>query len=211
MDEFYEIFPTPVALYRYKDSIDDELNYLKSIQYLDTDDPTRSNRSTSSFLFENEELKNIFIFVNKCLADYARRVLATDQLLTVTQSWANKNIKGANHHDHVHPNSIVSGVFYFQTNSSTPIIFNKTDQHAFVFEPIKFNTVNSHQFKLEVEAGECILFPSSLRHAVPENNYFLERISMSFNTFSLGTLGSKRALTHLNIKELVEDKNNENT
>ena len=211
MDEFYEIFPTPVALYRYKDSIDDELNYLKSIQYLDTDDPTRSNRSTSSFLFENEELKNIFIFVNKCLADYARRVLATDQLLTVTQSWANKNIKGANHHDHVHPNSIVSGVFYFQTNSSTPIIFNKTDQHAFVFEPIKFNTVNSHQFRLEVKAGECILFPSSLRHAVPENNYFLERISMSFNTFSLGTLGSKRALTHLNIKELVEDKNNENT
>ena len=211
MDEFYEIFPTPVALYRYKDSIDDELNYLKSIQYLDTDDPTRSNRSTSSFLFENEELKNIFIFVNKCLADYARRVLATDQLLTVTQSWANKNIKGANHHDHVHPNSIVSGVFYFQTNSSTPIIFNKTDQHAFVFEPIKFNTVNSHQFKLEVEAGECILFPSSLRHAVPENKSNEERISMSFNTFSLDTLGSKEYLTHLNVKELIEGRNNENT
>ena len=210
MDEIYRIFPTPIALYRYKDSIDTELNYLKSIQYLDTDDPTRSNRSTSSFLFEDKELKNIFIFVNKCLEDYTRRVLATDQLLTVTQSWANKNIKGARHHEHVHPNSIVSGVFYFQTNSSTPIIFNKTDQHAFIFEPIKFNTVNSHQFRLEVKAGECILFPSHLRHAVPENNYFLERISMSFNTFSLGTLGSKRALTYLNIKELVEDKNNEN-
>ena len=211
MDEFYEIFPTPVALYRYKDSIDTELNYLKSIKYLSKDDETLTNRSMNSFLFEKEELKDIYVFVNKCLKDYARRVLATDQLLTVTQSWSNRNIKGAHHHDHVHPNSIVSGVFYFQTNSSTPIIFNKTDQHAFVFEPIKFNTVNSHQFKLEVEAGECILFPSSLRHAVPENNYFLERISMSFNTFSLGTLGSKRALTHLNIKELVEDKNNENT
>ena len=34
MDEFYEIFPTPVALYKYKDSVDDELNYLKSIQYI---------------------------------------------------------------------------------------------------------------------------------------------------------------------------------
>ena len=119
-------------------------------------------------------------------------------------SWANKNIKGASHHDHVHPNSIVSGVFYFQTSSSTPIIFNKTNQHSFAFEPIKFNTVNSSQFKLEVKAGECILFPSNLRHNVPENKSNEERISMSFNTFSLGTLGIKEHLTYLNIKELVE-------
>ena len=211
MDEFYQIFPTPVALYRYKDSIDDELNYLKSIQYLDTDDPTRSNRSTSSFLFENEELKNIFIFVNKCLEDYTRRVLATDQLLTVTQSWANTNIKGARHHEHVHPNSIISGVFYFQTSKSTPIIFNKTDQHAFVFEPIKYNDVNAEAFRLEVQVGECILFPSSLRHSVPENESDEERISMSFNTFSLDVLGSKEQLTYLNVKELLEGRNNENT
>ena len=204
MDEFYEIFPTPVALYKYKDSIDTELNYLKSIQYISKKDPTLTNRSTSSFLFEDEELKNIFIFVNKCLEDYTRRVLATDQLLTVTQSWANKNIKGANHHDHVHPNSMISGVFYFQTSSSTPIIFNKTDQHSFAFEAIKFNDVNSSQFKLEVKAGECILFPSNLRHNVPENKSNEERISMSFNTFSLGTLGIKEHLTYLNIKELVE-------
>ena len=211
MDEFYEIFPTPVALYKYKDSIDTELNYLKSIQYISKKDPTLTNRSTSSFLFEDEELKNIFIFVNKCLEDYTRRVLATDQLLTVTQSWANKNIKGANHHDHVHPNSIVSGVFYFQTSSSTPIVFSRTMQHFFFFEPIKYNTVNSSQFKLEVKAGECILFPSSLRHAVPENKSNEERISMSFNTFSLGTLGTKANLTYLNVKELIKDKNHGNT
>ena len=59
MDEFYEIFPTPVALYRYKDSIDDELNYLKSIKYLSKDDETLTNRSMNSFLFEKEELKDI--------------------------------------------------------------------------------------------------------------------------------------------------------
>jgi len=34
---------------------------------------------------------------------------------------------------------------------------------------------------------------------------------MSFNTFSLDTLGSKEYLTHLNVKELIEGRNNENT
>ena len=211
MDEIYRIFPTPIALYKYKDSIDTELNYLKSIKYLSRDDQTLTNRSTSSFLFEKEELKDIYVFVNECLKDYTRRVLATDQLLTVTQSWANRNIKGAHHHDHVHPNSLISGVFYFQTSSSTPIVFSKTDQHSFTFEPIKFNDVNSSQFKLEVEAGECILFPSSLRHSVPENKSNEERISMSFNTFSLGTLGTKADLTYLNVKELIKDRNDGNT
>ena len=57
----------------------------------------------------------------------------------------------------------------------------------------------------------CILFPSSVRHAVPENKSNEERISMSFNTFSLDTLGSKEYLTHLNVKELIEGRNNENT
>ena len=110
--------------------------YIKSIPYKPNSDPTLTHRSLNSFLFEKEELKDIYVFVNKCLKDYARRVLATDQLLTVTQSWANTNIKGARHHEHVHPNSIISGVFYFQTNSSTPIIFNKTNQHAFGFKSI---------------------------------------------------------------------------
>jgi len=60
MDEFYQIFPTPVALYKYNESIDDELNYIKSIPYLSKDDPTLTNRSMNSFLFEKEELKDIF-------------------------------------------------------------------------------------------------------------------------------------------------------
>ena len=210
MNETYELFPTPVALYKYKDSIDDELNYVKSIPYKPNSDPTLTHRSLNSFLFEKEELKDIYVFVNKCLKDYARRVLATDQLLTVTQSWANTNIKGARHHEHVHPNSIISGVFYFQTNSSTPIIFNKTNQHAFGFKSIKYNDVNAEAFRLEVQVGSCILFPSSLRHSVPENESDEERISMSFNTFSLDVLGSKDNLTYLNVKELLEDKNNGN-
>ena len=46
---------------------------------------------------------------------------------------------------------------------------------------------------------------------VPENKSNEERISMSFNTFSLGTLGTKADLTYLNVKELIKDRNDENT
>ena len=30
----------------------------------------------------------------------------------------NQKVKGKKHHEHVHPNSIVSGVFYFQINEN---------------------------------------------------------------------------------------------
>ena len=48
-------------------------------------------------------------------------------------------------------------------------------------------------------SGELILFPSNLRHSVPRNKEE-ERISLSFNTFSIDALGSEESLTHLDIR-----------
>ena len=56
-------------------------------------------------------------------------------------------------------------------------------------------------------AGELILFPSNLRHSVPTNMGEEERISLSFNTFSIDTLGSEENLTHLDIRRLMNESN----
>ena len=40
--------------------------------------------------------------------------MASTDKLVITQSWLNKNKKGESHHEHVHPNSMVSGVWYPQ-------------------------------------------------------------------------------------------------
>ena len=54
-----------------------------------------------------------------------------------------------------------------------------------------------------MKSAELILFPSHLEHSVPENKSDMERISLSFNTFSDGILGKEKNLTYLNVKEVA--------
>jgi hypothetical protein len=51
------------------------------------------------------------------------------------------------------------------------------------------------------------LFPSNLKHSVPINQGDEPRISMSFNTFSIDTLGSEDSLTHLDIRKIINEHN----
>ena len=44
----------------------------------------------------------------------------TKQKLIVTQAWCNKNPPHTGHPAHNHPNSIISGVFYFNQNPTLP-------------------------------------------------------------------------------------------
>ena len=71
----------------------------------------------------------------------------------------------------------------------------------------KFNNLNSHTFYLPCTDGELIIFPSDLNHHVPTNTSDEERISMSFNTFSIDTLGSENSLTHLDIRRIMNEHN----
>jgi len=126
----------------------------------------------------------------------------------ITQSWFNKNPTGSKHHEHVHPNSIVSGVMYFQIDQTLPPIqFSKSNQDGVKLDPIKYNVLNSDTFLLPCKPGELILFPSNLRHSVPINTGMPDRISLSFNTFCIDALGSEDSLTHLDIRRLMNEHN----
>ena len=126
----------------------------------------------------------------------------------ITLCWANKNPPGSKHHEHVHPNSILSGVFYLkQDKTLPPIQFSKSMQHAMKLDPKKYNNLNSETFLLPCVDGELLLFPSSLKHSVPTNMGKEARISLSFNTFSVDTLGSEENLTHLDIRKMMNEHN----
>ena len=142
------------------------------------------------------------------LNKYTKNISQSDQRLVITQCWANKNPPGSKHHEHVHPNSILSGVFYLkQDKTLPPIQFNKSIQGAMKLDPKKYNVLNSEMFLLPCVAGELLLFPSSLKHSVPTNMGKESRISLSFNTFSIDTLGNKDILTHLDIRKMMNVHN----
>ena len=206
-EELFQIFPTPLLIVPYEQPIDKELSYLKTISYR-KQQQNGNFRSDDSYLLRNEEFKNIKNFLKESMDKFTTNVLNTKQRLVITQCWANRNPKGSQHHEHVHPNSIVSGVMYFQINEKLPpISFTKDRQDGMKLNPEKYNHMNSETFMLPCKPGELILFPSSLRHSVPTNHGEEDRISVSFNTFCIDAIGSEQSLTHLDIRRLMNEHN----
>jgi len=206
-DELLTVFPTPVQIYKHEDSIEKELKYIENIEW--TSQVANGNFKTKdSYLIKHESLKNITSFFKECIDDYCNTIMNSNQRLVITQLWGNRNPKGSKHHEHVHPNSIISGVFYLRQDPKLPPIqFSKNSQHGMKLDPRKYNTYNAETFLLPCTAGELILFPSNLRHSVPINMGDEERISLSFNTFSIDALGSEENLTHLDIRSLMNESN----
>ena len=206
-DELLMVFPTPVQIYKYEDSIEKELKYIEDTEWL----PQVANgnfKTKDSYLTRHEQLKKLISFFKECIDDYCNTIINSDQRLVITQLWGNRNPKGSKHHEHVHPNSILSGVFYLRQDPKLPPIqFAKSSQAAMKLDPRKYNTYNAETFLLPCVSGELILFPSNLRHSVPTNQGEEERISLSFNTFCIDALGSEESLTHLDIRRIMNESN----
>ena len=206
-EELLQLFPTPLLIIPYEQPIDKELEYLKTISYREQQQ-NGNYRSDDSYLLRNEEFKNIKNFLGEAVDRYTKNVINSKQRLVITQCWANRNPKGSKHHEHVHPNSIISGVMYFQINEKLPpISFSKDRQDGMKLDPEKYNHMNSETFMLPCKPGELILFPSSLKHSVPTNHGEEDRISVSFNTFCIDAIGSEQSLTHLDIRRLMNEHN----
>jgi uncharacterized protein (TIGR02466 family) len=201
-DELLQIFPIPVLIRKYENPFEEEFTFIKNLRYIKQKD-NGNFKSDDTYLLKHEELSKIKDFIYESLSKYTQNILQTKQRLVVTQAWTNRNPPHSKHHEHIHPNSIISGVFYFrQSKTLPPIQFSKTLQDFFKLNPEKYNVLNSETFMLPMVDGELVLFPSSLRHSVPLNKGNEERYSMSFNTFSIDELGSRDNLTHLNLRDL---------
>ena len=206
-DELLQIFPTPVLITKYDGDISEETKYVENLEYL-TQQENKNFKSKDSYLLKHEIFKNIKNFFGESITTYTEKVLNSKQHLVITQCWTNKNPPGAKHHEHVHPNSILSGVFFFKIGGKLPPIqFAKTNQVAMKLDPVKYNNITAETFMLPCVPGELLLFPSNLKHSVPINLSEETRYSMSFNTFCIDVLGSENSLTHLYIRRMMHENN----
>ena len=111
----------------------------------------------------------------------------------ITESWLNYINPGQSHHAHKHPNSITSGVYYFECLDKDFIRFDREKHHYIEIEPSEYDLYNSDIWDFPVFTGDLLLFPSDLAHSVVENNTNKTRISLSFNTFLEGDISLVRS------------------
>lgn len=158
----------------------------------------------SYILKKNKVLKKLHDwFIHEINVFKEEIICPTNDLdIYISQSWINKSKKGQWHHRHRHPNSILSGVFYIESDDSDRIMFgrnNSYEQISFFTDEKKFNTFNSLTWWMQAKKNSLLLFPSGLEHQVPPVESEKERISMSFNTFFKGYMGDEDSLTGLRI------------
>lgn len=127
------------------------------------------------------------------LAEYFYGIMQAkhDIGIYITESWLNKTEQGQSHHRHWHPNSILSGVVYLQTDGDSGKIKFITSQ----FDTIEYgindaNIYNSRSWSVVPETESMIIFPSNVEHLVEEYTGNIPRISLAFNTFLRGNVNT---------------------
>ena len=197
----HQLFPTPV----YSSKLDRALTKkeLKTIsQYKKELVPNAGYMSSSeNYVLKNTALNNLKKDLHTKVMDYFDKVIGTDNPITpyITQSWLNYTESDQFHHQHNHPNSYASGVFYISADKEVDsITFYKPNvEDRIKLHVIKHNPFNSTTLRFPVETGNVFLFPSRLVHGVDRKKGTNTRISLSFNVFFKGTIGNKANLTEL--------------
>ena len=196
----FGLFPTPV----YKTKLNREFSK-KEILFIDKNKlDTHKNEgnltSNNNYILNKKEFKNLKKELNLVVKDYFNKIiLPRDTIMPcITQSWLNYTKVDQYHHKHRHPNSLISGVLYINSNEKfDKINFFNEKYNAITIEAKEWNIWNSPSWWFPVKTKDIILFPSSLTHMVETKKGDNTRISLAFNVFIKGKIGDNKSLTEL--------------
>lgn len=192
------LFPTAVGRTTLDRSLSEsEMKFINELEVR----PNKGNTtSKNSYVLKEKPLEKLAEFCLESANKYFQEVYKPkeDLNLYITQSWVNYTERGGFHHKHSHQNSFISGVFYVNASvESDKVYFYNESYKQIKVQPTEWNVWNSESWWLEVGTGTLYLFPSSLTHDVPGVENDGRRISLSFNTFIKGAIGSYEHLAEL--------------
>ncbi len=158
--------------------------------------------SIDRYLLESiPDLKNAII---KHCEVYTRKYLgvAKNAEFYMQNSWGVRHLPKDESQNHVHGNSLLSGVYYLQTpKNSGDLVFGKDSSWTNLFhQSIRFeyddsNHINcdTYRIKVEEEEGKILFFPAHVGHSVTRNNSEQDRYSLAFNFYVRGKFGDEES------------------
>jgi uncharacterized protein (TIGR02466 family) len=207
-----DIFPIPVYTVEIPDELSPVIAFFDK-QEVVTDDADQANygfRSKDSYILDKSECYDIRNFILENVKAYADVIGFDYDKYKFSQSWISIKMPGQQHVMHTHPNSLISGVFYYgSVIENTPgIEFHKSIMgvNASYIQPkikekIEYSRYSSPKFTMNITPGLLVLFPSYLVHNVPVNKAELPRHSLAFNVVPIIGFGDERSLTELLFKK----------
>ena len=166
--------------------------------------------SKNTYIMDEPECVDLKKFVLDIAKDFAQNTLMYDyDEWTFSQTWVTWKEPGQQHVPHTHPNSVISGVFFYgYGEEGTPAIQFHKDEYQGTGQSImlKQKTVEKEKkappfawktFTVPFKPGLLLLFPSYFRHSVPPNKTQYTRKSVSMNIVPKNRLGDPHSLTEL--------------
>jgi uncharacterized protein (TIGR02466 family) len=133
-------------------------------------------------MIDHYQLKNLKSYVEKHTRLYISFIKAYENKnLFLSHSWMNITKDGTFQDSHQHQDSVISGVYYFQTNQKDGNITFETPNPYMALELFPFGQEFYKYFSIIPSVGKIVIFPGWLKHQVEKNNTLDERISISFN------------------------------
>jgi uncharacterized protein (TIGR02466 family) len=201
VSNIHNIFPTPVL----KDKISRPISVEEKKIFDNFEKKTSVGNSTTvnKYILNSPELQSLKSLIEEKIKEYFYTVYNPEEDIEIfiTQSWLSLTMPGEHHHKHSHPNSFVSGVLYINSDAyKDKILFFNKHQKELTITPKEFNLWNSDSWYFSVESGDILIFPSNLEHmveTVEELDNRNVRVSLAFNTFIKGKLGTYGTSTEL--------------
>ena len=205
--ELFELFPTPVMSFSLgRDFTKKEMDFVKSYE-------GNLHKNMFNWMTEDNDImiydpmSNLRAFVTDRMNEYFRYVYkpATECSIYMTQSWINYSYPGEAHHSHFHSNSFLSGCIYIQADKDDEIRFwNRKNMAKWYSIPwTEENKYNGDSWWLRVKTGDVFIWQSDVPHDVPKlsEDRTEPRISLAFNGFLKGKIGSGGFHSILNLEE----------
>ena len=213
--EILSLFPTPL----YANSIPPELSTARNVfdnTEMGHDKDSRMEygiHSKNTYIMDEPECAELKKYVLGEVLDFAQNTLCYDYPEYVfSQTWVSWKEPGQYHTAHTHPNSMISGVFFYgYAEEKTPAIdFMRPTgaSHQPYVQARKKPDLRDSQFAWErfsinFKPGLLLIFPSHFMHSVPPNETQYTRKSVSMNIVPKGAMGDPHSLTELRYDKVL--------
>lgn len=206
--QILELFPKPVLATVLPEVLSKPVPWFYEQEMLneEVDSTNYGERSKNSYILNEPECEELSRSILKIVDKFGETLGYNYDSYKFTQSWLSYKHPGQHHTLHSHPNSLISGVFYFgEYVEDTPAIKfhdNMFGVNASYISPSKVYDTREikyawSQFSINFEPGLLILFPSYLHHSVPINKTDKVRCSLAFNVVPTQGFGDEKMLTEL--------------
>lgn len=205
----YQLFPTPLYVNSYRGDLSEVKEYFNECKVTNPSQSGYGMISENSYILDHPVCNSLNTFFKDCFREFATEVMRYKyEDIELAQSWLTYKAPGQFHKAHTHPNTILSGVFYYDIQPGDAAICFSKEVKSFnrpYIEPSLLDDYQQHPYSQEEiyftpSQNDFIIFPSWLVHGVPPNTTNHIRKALGVNAMTRGTLGDKHTISEIVFK-----------